>query len=143
MSRRGFGVFLAVLAAGLALPVTILAGAGVGLMIVVPALLALGLVYAMVELNYRSGRIREEVRVWPDLMEVERRDPNGRVRRWRANPYWVRVDLSDTRRIRRYLTLAGGGRVIELGAFLTPEERVTLADEIRAALGRAIAAAPR
>ncbi|MEM8820806.1 MAG: DUF2244 domain-containing protein [Pseudomonadota bacterium] len=40
-----------------------------------------------------------------------------------------------------YLTLKGGGREIELGAFLSPEERLSLAerleDAIRIALRRA------
>jgi uncharacterized membrane protein len=33
-----------------------------------------------------------------------------------------------------YITLAGGPREVELGAFLSEEERVTLAPELRRAL---------
>jgi len=48
--------------------------------------------------------------------------------------------VADTPRIPRYLTLRGGGRTIELGAFLTAEEREALAAEIDAALRRAMGA---
>jgi uncharacterized membrane protein len=34
----------------------------------------------------------------------------------------------------QYLTLKGNGREVELGAFLTEAERLTLADELNAAL---------
>jgi uncharacterized membrane protein len=33
--------------------------------------------------------------------------------------------------------LKGGPRIVELGAFLTPEERLRLCNELRAALSRA------
>jgi uncharacterized membrane protein len=33
-----------------------------------------------------------------------------------------------------YLTLSGGGREVELGAFLTPVERVELKDTLESAL---------
>ena len=60
--------------------------------------------------------------------------------RWQANPFWVRLRLDPDARPENYLTLQGGGRRIELGAFLSPEERVELAEELEAALRKA---APR
>ena len=49
-----------------------------------------------------------------------RREPSGGVRRWHANPFWVRLRLLDGERVEKYLTLEGNGREIELGAFLSP-----------------------
>ncbi|SDZ72961.1 DUF2244 domain-containing protein [Rubrimonas cliftonensis] len=145
MTRGGFRFFMAALAAGLAIPLLAVLGAPGGsaaALFLSPFVVgALGLVWAMVRLNVRRRRLTEAVRLWPDAMAVERREPGGRVLRWAANPYWVRVELEDTPTVERYLTVSGGPRLIELGAFLTPEERVALAVELRAALRRARGAA--
>ena len=52
----------------------------------------------------------------------------------------ARVRIHPDARIEDYMTMTGGGREIELGAFLSPEERVELADEIERALTAAIRA---
>jgi uncharacterized membrane protein len=81
--------------------------------------------------------LREELTLWPDEMRVERFEPDGRVLRWTAVPQWVSVTLHPNgARVRNYLTLRGGGREIELGAFLGADERATLRREIDAALVR-------
>jgi uncharacterized membrane protein len=134
MSRRGFRWLMGGLAAGLALPMLAVWGTSAALFLSPFLLGALTLVWALVSLNYHHARLREELRIWPDLMAVERREPWGRVRRWSANPYWVELRLRDTPAIERYLTLRGAGRTIELGAFLTPDERTALAGEIAATL---------
>jgi uncharacterized membrane protein len=142
LSRRGFGWVMLALGVGLAIPLLSVWGTPVAWALSPFLIGALALVYAMIEASYRSGRLREQVRVWPDLMAVERREPAGRVRRWSANPYWVTLELRDTRSAERYLTLRGGGRTIELGAFLTPDERGALADELRAVLSGIVTGAP-
>ncbi len=105
---------------------------------------ALGMLWLGLRRNIFDGRLAEQVTIWPDEMRVERREPGGRVRRWRAEPFHVRLTLHPEGKVEQYLTLrAAGGRVareIELGAFLSPDERVALADEIEAALSRAIRA---
>jgi uncharacterized membrane protein len=57
------------------------------------------------------------------------------VRRWHANPAWVRLSLFENGRVEKYLTLKGNGREIELGAFLSPPERAALYADLAAALG--------
>ncbi|MFN3614321.1 MAG: DUF2244 domain-containing protein, partial [Rubrimonas sp.] len=123
MPRRGFRWFMGLLAAGLSIPLIAVWGTPVALFLTPFLLGALALVWVMIEANYRAGRLVEELRLWPDAIAVERREPRGRVLRWAANPYWVTVAVRDTPTVEKYLTLAGGGRTIELGAFLTPEER--------------------
>jgi len=136
LSPRGFSWVLAAVAAGLALPLASLIGeaAGWGLL---PFLLAalIGL-YLAARRSYADARLREELRLWPDLITVERREPKGAVRRWHANPAWVRLRLFEDDRVEKYLTLTGNGREIELGAFLSPGERVALHRDLGAALGR-------
>lgn len=137
MTPRGYRWFMATLAAGLAVPLLGVWGTPVALFLAPFLLGALGLVWLALRASYRSARVTEEIRIWPDLVAVRRREPHGRLLRWAANPYWVRLQLTDTPSVERYLTLRGSGRTIELGAFLTPEERVTLAADLRAALLRA------
>lgn len=134
MNPRHFRWFLLVLAAIVILPLSpVLGGAAfwiVGLFLLVD----LALLYAMMQLTYRSGRLREHVQLWPDRLRVERVEPNGAQQVWEANPHWVRVSLIPTKRVRDYLVLSSAGRDIELGAFLTPAERRDLADELRSKL---------
>lgn len=136
LSPRGFAWVLGLTALGLSLPLIPLLGTPVGwglLPFLVAALLAL---YAAIRRSYFDGRLTEELRLWPDLITVERREPRGAVRRWHANPFWVRLRLFETPRVEKYLTLQGNGREIELGAFLTPGEREALYRDILSALGQ-------
>jgi uncharacterized membrane protein len=137
---------MALAAFGLSLPLAAVAGSVVMLGLIPFVLAALGLLWWFIRRNYRDGELEEEVWIWPDLMAVERREPRGKVRRWQANPYWVRLKLDPNGRPENYLTVKGGAREIELGAFLSPEERAELAEAIEDALRGAMrgpAAPPR
>ncbi len=140
LDAKGMRRFLGLLAAGFCLPMLAVWGTPAAWALAPFPLAALGATWATLSLSRRQGRLTEELRLWPDAIAVERREPRGRILRWSANPYWVRVTVADTPRIPRYLTLRGSGRTIELGAFLTAEERMTLAAEIDAALRRAMGA---
>ncbi len=125
----------------LTLPLIPLAGTAVALALL-PFLVAVPLALGFaIRRNARDGRLTEELRLWPDLVAVVRREPQGRVLRWEANPYWVRLTLHKDAKLDNYLTLKGAGREIELGAFLSPEEREALAEELERALARAVAQA--
>jgi uncharacterized membrane protein len=136
LTRRGMTWVMALVALGLAIPLVPLAGTGAawGMLPFLVAALA-GLAWAF-RRSFEDGRLTEELRLWPDLITVERIEPNGCVRRWHANPFWAQPRLIEDAKIEKYLTLKGNGREIELGAFLSPEERVELYSEISGALGR-------
>lgn len=136
LSPRGFVAVMCLAAAGLSLPLVPTLGTPIALALLPHLLAALGLLWWFIRRSYRDGRLAEELTLWPDLIAVERREPRGRVLRWRANPYWVRLKIDPGGRPENYLTLEGGGRTIELGAFLSPEERAELAADIEAALRR-------
>ncbi|MEM7191198.1 MAG: DUF2244 domain-containing protein, partial [Pseudomonadota bacterium] len=99
---------------------------------------ALWALWFAIRRNGRNLNMTETLSVWPDEIRVERREPNGRLLRWMAEPLRTKVRVHQDAKIEDYLTLTGGGREIELGAFLAPEERIALADEIEQALTRAI-----
>ncbi len=102
------------------------------LFFVVPVFLALWL---FIHLNNRAGRLTETLRVWPNQIAVERHELNGEIKRWQTNPYWMRMNiLPEGGPVDNYLTLKGADREIELGAFLSPDERIALHNDISAAI---------
>ena len=92
-------------------------------------------VWAALKRSWRDMDLYEEVTVWDDLIRIERHEPRRKPLDWEANPYWVRARLHNRGGpVPNYLTLKGGVREVELGAFLTPLERVELKDLIEANL---------
>lgn len=76
--------------------------------------------------SYRDGEVTEVLRLWPGRLRLDRRDRRGH-REWEANPHWVRVTLHPTGGpVPNYLTLKGAGREVEIGAFLSEDERIAL-----------------
>ena len=94
------------------------------------------LVYWAFKASYRSGRLREVVRLTERELTVERISPAGRVRRWSFEPYWLRVELDDRPRHASQLRLTSHGKALSIGAFLSPQERGEVASELRIALAR-------
>lgn len=135
LPRQGFAAFFAVTAAMAALPLLSVLGTPVLWFVLVPFVLVLSLTWAMLRRSYRDGDLIEELRLSRDRMRLVRRDPDGRQRDWEANPYWVRVRLhEDGGPVENYVTLSGGPREVELGRFLSPEERAVLKDDLDRAL---------
>jgi uncharacterized membrane protein len=59
------------------------------------------------------------------------------MRDWTANRYWAQVVFHPTSGpVEYYLTLQGGAREVEIGAFLSIEERKALYGELKSVLGR-------
>ncbi len=94
-------------------------------------------VYLAFRLNYRAARAYETVRLTPAALEVTKVDPRGRGRRISFQPYWLAVDMDDPPRRHSRLTLRSHGRRLEIGGFLTPEEKLDLARALRRALAEA------
>jgi uncharacterized membrane protein len=138
LPRRGFALFILATAALLTLPLATVLGSPV-LWGLLPFLgLALAAIWVALSRSYRDGETVEVLRLWSDRVELTRRDPRRPPRHWVANPHWVRVVIHPTGGpVPQYLTLAGGPREVEIGAFLSEPERVTLGDELRAALAAA------
>ena len=137
LSQRGFVGFVGLTAALIAVPLLPNLGSPV-LWALLPFLLATiwGIWFALRK-NGRDRDIVEDLSLTPDRITLVRHGPKGQRQDWEANPYWVRVVLHETGGpVPNYLTLKGGGREVELGAFLSEEERVALKGEIDAKLHR-------
>lgn len=130
LPRRGFVWFIGLTAGFMALPVVAMLGTA-ALWGLLPFVLAgIGGVWFAIQRSYRQGDMAEELTLDRKTAHVSRRDPDGQMREWTTNSYWLRATL---RRgpVESYLTLTDGQREIELGAFLTPEERRNLHDDIQ------------
>ena len=89
------------------------------------------LLYLAFRWNYRQGRRAEFIRLDGNELAVRRMEPSGRRREWRFDAYWVHVTIDDPS---NQLTLSSHGRTLEVGAFLSPEERLEVGKALRAAL---------
>ena len=95
------------------------------------------LFYVCFRLNYRAARLQERVRMTPEVLTIERKDPSGRVQSWSFQPYWLRIEMDDPPEHESQLALASHGRRLTIGSFLSPPERHELARALRAALAGA------
>ncbi len=98
---------------------------------------ALALLWLSMKRSWRDRDIEETFTLTPEAATLTRRDPDGSKRDWSANPYWVRITRHEkVGAVKDYLTLEGGPRDVEIGAFLTPSERRELEGALLVALGR-------
>lgn len=136
MEAEGFVAIIGLSAGLLALPLIGVLGTPVLWGLIPFAGLALwGLWYALQRNGRERSALREELRLTREVIEITRTNPRKPEQHWQANPYWVRLSMTENGGpVENYLTLNGGGRAVELGAFLSPEERATLHDELSRAL---------
>ncbi|ETW13087.1 hypothetical protein ATO8_07746 [Roseivivax marinus] len=94
-------------------------------------LIALAGMYYALRRNESDRRILEVLTVSREAVELVRHDPRGQERRWSCNPYWTRVALHQKGGpVPNYVTLSGAGREVEIGAFLSEDERKALYGEL-------------
>lgn len=135
LSRRGFVLFIAVTSALLALPLMTQLGTP-ALWVLLPFLVAaVAGVWIALQHSYKTGEVAEDLTLTRDLITLHRRNPGGKVQDWQANPHWVRATLHATGGpVANYLTLTGGQRQVELGAFLDAAERQQIHDRLQSLL---------
>lgn len=148
LSPRGLRIFLTILGGAFAFfaAVTFLAptpyeiewSAHLGVVSIVLAFMTgvFLLVWALFLRNYRDARYHERIAIERDMLVIEARHPKRPPKRWEFPPYWTKVRTRTTRHVENQLLLSSSGRIVAIGAFLTPEERASLAIEIEDALTR-------
>lgn len=95
------------------------------------------LVYWAFKASYRSGRLFETLQMNRETLRVRRVPPRGRGRSWDFQPYWLTIHMDDPPEHDSQLELTSHGRRLVIGAFLTPEERLEVAEALRAAIHKA------
>ncbi len=139
LSRKGFAWVLLITWAFLLVPLVPMLGT-IALWVMLPFLLAVPIaLWLSIERNYRDGKLCEEVLIWPELIRVHRRTPrSSAAQNWEASPFWTRLTLlREGGPVDNYVTLKGNGREIELGSFLSADERIGLHRAVAQALAKA------
>ncbi|TRW97707.1 DUF2244 domain-containing protein [Paracoccus sp. M683] len=129
LPRKGFVWFIGITATLLLMPLIAVLGSAVMWGILPFMALVIWGIWHALQRSYRSGETREVLRMDRNMLALTRSDPGKPDRHWNTNPYWVRPVLRKGP-VEDYLTLTDGAREVELGAFLTPEERRMLHDQL-------------
>ncbi len=87
------------------------------------------LVYLAFRWHFRDSSRADFIRVDKDGLNVRRVLPNGDAREWRFETAWVQVVLE-----RRRLLLRSHGKELAIGAYLTQQERTSLAEALKEAI---------
>jgi uncharacterized membrane protein len=96
-----------------------------------------GMWYAL-HRNTHDGTLTEVLTISHDQLHLIRHEPRQADQSWEANPYWTQVSLHPEKGpVPSYLTMKGNNREVELGSFLTPEERKALHGELIEAINKA------
>ncbi len=126
----------------LAMPLLAVLGTPVAWVLMLFFASALLAVWRAITANQRHRSIHEALVMNHERVHLAHRPTKGPQLEWEANPYWVSVHLRNDGPVENYLTLRGAGREVEIGRFLTPDERAALFDELQEALAPAKTGAP-
>lgn len=138
LPRRGMAWFLGGTAALIALPLIVVVGSPILWGLLPFFVAAIAGVWLALNRSFKDGEILEELRLWDDKLTLDRHNPRGPRQSWEANPHWVALTLHPKGGpVENYLTMKGNGREVELGAFLSEDERkdiyADLLDKLNAA----------
>jgi uncharacterized membrane protein len=132
LPRRGFALMI-LMAFGLSVIPLIGVMGTMALWGILPfILLMVGGLWLGLEKSYKSGEILEELCLEGDDLCLTHTPVKGPRQEWRCNGYWVRVEMHVSGgKVPFYVTLSGNGRQVEIGSFLSEDERKTLHGELK------------
>lgn len=131
LPRRGFAGVIGLFFVLILVPLTAMLGTMVLWGLLPFAMIALAALWWGLERSYRDGDILEVLAIEDPEVTLTRTNPDRSVQEWRCNGHWVRVIKHDTGGpVPHYVTLNGNGREVEIGAFLSEDERKALYGEL-------------
>ena len=143
LTPRGFVWFFAITAGFMLIPLVAFIGTAMMWIILAYIATAFALTWLALKRSWRRGQVHERFTLAPTLATLVRTNPDGTTQDWQENPYWIQI-----RRIKTdgpvpdYITLSGHGRTVEIGAFLSQDERQTLYHDLHLALSQINQTAP-
>ena len=138
LSASGTKFVFLIVALGFLLPIVPFIGSPIGSTLTIFSGLTFYLFLLFLQKSFQTGQIFEEILISKTKVIVVHQGKNREKQTWEGNPYWTRVNIEiNNPKFKNYLTLVGKGRHIELGSFLSPDERIELRDKIQNALAKA------
>lgn len=90
--------------------------------------------YGLFRLSLARGREVEEISVNLSELVVDRTDHWGRRSSWTFQPQWLQVLMDNPPTSHSRLVLRSHGRSVVIGRFLTPDQRLEVAEKLRQVL---------
>ena len=138
LPRKGFAAFILATFTLITVPLYGLLGTALVWGLLPFLMLTVGGLWWGLEHSYKTARLSEVLTITSEKLHLIRTNPKGAVQEWECNSYWARVSLHPRGGpVDNYITLAGNGREVEIGAFLSEDERKALYGELHDALRRA------
>ncbi len=136
LSPQGFRNMILITAGMMALPLLGLLGTA-QLWWMLPFLaVGLWMLWFALKRSYKDGHVREQLTREGDELTLMHQPARGKPSTWQCNIYWAKAELhASSGPVPQYITLTGNGRTVELGSFLSEEERVILFKELIRYLG--------
>lgn len=98
-------------------------------------LIAVGGLWFALDRSHRNAQVLEIFTLTDKDAHLIRHNPKGDAQEWHCNRYWTTTEMHKTDGpVPYYVTLKGGGREVEIGAFLSEDERIALYEELNRAL---------
>ena len=98
--------------------------------------LDVALIYLAFRMNYRAAKLTEIIKLDERELRVQHISPRGTVRAWTFPAFWVRVRMDNPPQPDSDFVISSHGRYLTLGAFLSPQERLDVAQALDAALSK-------
>ena len=137
LPANGMAAFVLATFAMILIPVVTLLGSPVLWGLLPFVLLAVWGIYYALQRNHHALNIEEVLTLDREEAQLIRTEPSGTVKQWDCNRYWTTITKYEKEGpVPQYITLKGKGREVEIGAFLSEDERVALYDELQRAWAR-------
>lgn len=131
LPKQGFAIVIALFFTLAMVPIAAMVGTMVLWGLLPFALIALAALWWGLQRSYRDADILEVLTIHTPDVTLTRTNPDGSQQDWTCNSHWVRVTKHDTGGpVPHYVTLTGNGREVEIGAFLSEDERKALYGEL-------------
>lgn len=131
LPKRGFVGFIMTTFILILLPLLVLSGTIVFWGLLPFLMITLWAVWTALQHSYNRNKIYECLSFGQQTLDLKRTNPKGDLQSWSCEGYWSRASIyTKGGPVPFYVTLNGNGREVEIGAFLSEDERKALYEEL-------------
>lgn len=135
LPKKGFVIVISLAFGLIALPLLAVIGTILLWGLLPFAMAAVWALWWGLQRSYKDGEIFEELTITDSHLHLTHTHPRQGMKEFTCNPYWVSVNMHQTDGpVPYYVTLKSEGREVEVGSFLSEDERRRLYAELSDAL---------